>query len=667
MLKEVDVRSIIPLIGGLLILLFVGSAHAEYTLVTEQALGDVPANIPGSSIACWPDWNADGWPDLHIGTDIFFRNNGDGTFTQMDSLGLSPPEGHGFYRTTWADADNDGDLDAALASFNATSESDTARAHFFFNEGPPDYHFSFNEYYFAPVNTRLGQPCFIDGDRDALCEIYQATFSNWTPYGKNYDRYFEDGTFPEYWDDTSDKIPELLSNIYQRPVRGVVACDYDNDFDTDIFVPVYGVSWLESWDNCLWQNDGTGYYVDVAESAGVAIEPHGRYGIGLASGASWGDYNSDGYFDLVVGNIHGWAALYLNNLDGTFTNVTSEAGLDTSMGGGPNEKQWHNTLWVDIDNDGDLDLFLNQWYVNQGYTSYVYENEGPENPGHFREVTNEIGFNNEEEFMTDHGFAAADYDRDGDMDIFFHGSSPTFGGKYLFRNDLSPPSSDNHWLVIKLQGEGLTCGTTALNARVRLHYIDDTWSAIKQVEATSADGMMNMHPIHFGLGDHDILEEVVVCWPGGTVENYSWEDIGESVDQWITLLEGEGSSYSRFELSITPENPPVIVQDKGGSIDYNISLKSNLPYSYTFDFWTAASLAGGSEYGPIIGPVSLTFTSGLTSEVDLTQYFPGEAQAGSYRYTAYVGHYPDNIIDEDYFRIRKLGNVVIDSEEAVID
>jgi len=55
------------------IIIIVGvNAQADFTLVTEEALGDVPANIPGDGTIAWPDWNNDGWPDLHIGPGILF-------------------------------------------------------------------------------------------------------------------------------------------------------------------------------------------------------------------------------------------------------------------------------------------------------------------------------------------------------------------------------------------------------------------------------------------------------------------------------------------------------------------------------------------------------------------------------------------------------------------
>ena len=525
-------------------LLQAGDARAVFTEVTEVAFGVPPADIPGWACAHWPDYNNDGWPDLHIDRDILYANNGDGTFTQVTGSGLDVEHG-GSYRATWADADNDGDLDCAQASYSNTSPETVHKGYYYENTGAPDFTFTRHVYYEQPLNTRCGNPLFVDGDSDGFYEIYQATFGNWAPdYGRTHDRYFEaDGG--ELWTDvTATVIPELMTVPYERHSRSVVACDWGNTGNIDIFVPVYGVDWADpSWENMLWRNYDGAYFADYATEAGVAIEPHGQYGVGLASGASWGDYDNDGDFDLAVANIHGWTALYRNGGWGSFTNVTEEAGLYTAS-----NQEWHNTAWIDLDNDGDLDLIATAWYDR---VAFLYENEGPENLGHFHIATNDFGFNPIGEFKgIDGGVGAAGYDRDGDLDVFFEGGNGAYDGKHLFRNDLDPESAEHHWLVLQLQGNGTSCALTAAGAQVRIFHAGGS-TGLRQVETTSADMCMHMHPVHFGLDEQASVISIEVKWPDRSLEYWFWEDIGEAVDQWLTLVQGEGTPATAVDLGGT--------------------------------------------------------------------------------------------------------------------
>ena len=412
---------------------------------------------PGNGVS-WPDDNNHGWPDIHISRDVLFKNNGDGTFSLTTGNGLLPPEGTSFLRASWADADNDGDLDCIQGADPHSTPGNPRTSYYFENSGAPDFTFSHHAYYTAPEYTRATMPVFVDTDGEA------------------------DGS-EVFTDGTGGTIPELLKPAGERHSRSVVACDYDQDFDMDIFVPCYGVDWADlSWENFLWQNDGTGHFTDVATAAGVAIEPHGEYEVGLASGASWGDY----------------------------------------------------------DNDGDLDLFGSTWY---GGPAWLYINEGPENYGRFHYANDEYGLTTSTVFRNVEGFGVADYDRDGDVDLFFAGGSGEHNGKHLFRNDLDQLSSEHHWMVVQLRGDGVSCGLTAAGAQVSLIYPDGR-SGIRQVETTSSDQTMNMHPVHFGLGSREEVAEIEVRWPCGSIEYWNASTWGGLVDQWVTLIEGTGSSMS---------------------------------------------------------------------------------------------------------------------------
>lgn len=213
---------------------------------------------------------------------------------------------------------------------------------------------------------------------------------------------------------------------------GVAVFDYNKDGRPDIFFTNgANIATLKKdspkYANRLFRNDGHGQFTDVTEKAGVA-------GTGYDNGVAVGDYDNDGYPDLFVAGVHG-RTLYHNNGDGTFTDVTAKAGLNRVLDPehGP---LWAITgVWVDVNNDGLLDLFIChylQWdykteplcgfgdaydYCSpkyyKGQPNQLFLNQGD---GTFKDVSAEWG-------LRDHvgkgmGVGMADYDLDGHPDLF---------------------------------------------------------------------------------------------------------------------------------------------------------------------------------------------------------------------------------------------------------
>ena len=213
---------------------------------------------------------------------------------------------------------------------------------------------------------------------------------------------------------------------------GVAVFDYNNDGYPDIFFTNGAdIRTLRKsspkYSDRLFENDGKGHFKDVTEKAGLA-------GSGFDNGVAIGDYDNDGYQDIFVGGVHG-NRLYHNNGNGTFTDVTHQAGLDqpdTQYG-----PLWSvGAAWVDVNNDGRLDLFV----VN--YLAWNVDNE-PRceagggrfdycHPKFYKPTPNQLFLNNgdgtfrdisEESGIRAHpgkgmGAGIADYDLDGWMDIF---------------------------------------------------------------------------------------------------------------------------------------------------------------------------------------------------------------------------------------------------------
>ncbi|MGO9010234.1 MAG: CRTAC1 family protein [Bryobacteraceae bacterium] len=213
---------------------------------------------------------------------------------------------------------------------------------------------------------------------------------------------------------------------------GVAIFDYNNDGKLDIFFTNGAdIRTLKKsspkYSNRLFENDGTGHFKDVTAKAGLA-------GTGYDTGVAIGDYDNDGYEDIFVGGVYR-NTLYHNNGDGTFTDVTAKAGLSSkpdpeygplwSVGG----------AWVDVNNDGLLDLLIVNYLQWDGDKEPVCLDNGHKeycHPKFYGKTPNQLFVNNGDGTFTDvsvsSGFRAhpgkgmgvgvADYDLDGRMDFF---------------------------------------------------------------------------------------------------------------------------------------------------------------------------------------------------------------------------------------------------------
>jgi enediyne biosynthesis protein E4 len=238
------------------------------------------------------------------------------------------------------------------------------------------------------------------------------------------------------------KIPFRLENN-STPAKnapesmpgGVAVFDYNGDGRPDIFF-TNGANIVTlkkdspKYRNRLFRNDGNGVFTDVTDAAGLA-------GSGYDMGVAVADYDNDGHPDLFVAGLH-HSTLYHNNGDGTFTDVTVKSGLDASLNHPDPEfgPFWAITAaWVDVNNDGLLDLFVvnyMQWtYTDkplceiQGVADYcspkfykgqpnqLFLNNGD---GTFREVSKEWGLRSH--VGKGMGVGVADYDLDGRPDLF---------------------------------------------------------------------------------------------------------------------------------------------------------------------------------------------------------------------------------------------------------
>lgn len=282
------------------------------------------------------------------------------------------------------------------------------------------------------VETMGGGAAFFDYDNDGNLDIY---FVNGAPLTESgIDRLPTNQLYRNDGDGTFINVTQQAGVGDTKYGIGCCVADYDNDGDRDLFVTNFG-------QNVLYRNSGNGTFTDVTSDTGIVGTPQ------FSAGCAFADYDNDGWLDLVVVNYvavdletapdctqRGIPAycrpenfapapdiLYRNNGDGTFTDVTQNAGL-TALGRGL------GAIWTDVDNDGWLDLYI----ANDREANFLYRNNAD---GSFTELgeLHGIARNEHGDVESSMGIDAADYDNDGDFDVVLtHYQAET---NTLYQND----------------------------------------------------------------------------------------------------------------------------------------------------------------------------------------------------------------------------------------
>ncbi|PLX77932.1 MAG: hypothetical protein C0615_04655 [Desulfuromonas sp.] len=368
---------------GLGLALLAGSAYAANFADVSDAAGVADDGL-GKGVA-FADVNNDGLVDLYVsnkgGANKLFLNNGNGRFEDITDTAGAGVDYPGFAMgSVFGDYNNDGNADLYIAT-GGRHEIEANRLFKGNGDGT-----------FTDVTAEAGvglkaftyAASFADYDNDGNLDIYCA---NYGVGAKNVlYRNNGDGTFSDVTD---------AAGVGDRSWSWMgVWSDIDNDGDVDLYVVNGRYPVGEA--NKLYRNNGDGTFSDVGREAGVA---DGNWGLG----ASFADIDSDGDQDLFVSNYVGKNNLYLNNGNGTFTEATAQiAGAHEGWGKGP--------TFGDIDNDGDLDLYegdcklANQLYVNDG-------------AGSFKNVADAQPVLQCSTVRTK-GTAFADVDNDGDLDLY---------------------------------------------------------------------------------------------------------------------------------------------------------------------------------------------------------------------------------------------------------
>ncbi|MHC4469397.1 MAG: CRTAC1 family protein [Planctomycetota bacterium] len=509
----------------------------RFTDVTKEAgVGDVSYGFGGGV----GDYDNDGWPDIFVcnwGPNVLYRNNGDNTFT--DVTAKAGVAGHSGYYSTCAsffDADADGDLDLYVSNYNEMAA--------FIKE--------------VKGKGRTG--------------LWRGLYVYCGPFGipAAYDRFYRNngnGTF-------TDETEKALKDQEARYAFTSVAGDFDNDGDIDVYVA------NDVTRNSMWVNDGTGHFDDKGDFSGTAVDEGMQKQAGMGNDST--DYDQDGWVDIFVTNFsHDKNTLYRNVSYQSDTLMFEDATERVGLAQTDFFKVCWGAKFQDFNLDGFMDIFLVAGHVYKQidqFTDYagttykqlpsLWYSQGPPR-WRFVFVTDEVGGPGLKIPKVGRAACLADFDDDGDMDVYEAGLNDT---PLMLENRLPRVGG---WFMIGLEGK--KCNRDAIGTRVTVYA---GWSqvadAIREVSGGRTDRFWELEfeerltlrkkldweklmaegrpplwqiqemrrsasfigtndpRLHWGVGKHEKLERVEVKWLGGATQVF--EDV--ATNHLYRLTEG---------------------------------------------------------------------------------------------------------------------------------
>ncbi|MGA2652543.1 MAG: CRTAC1 family protein [Terracidiphilus sp.] len=430
---------------------------------------------------CVGDYNNDGWNDLFVsyyGQNALFRNNGNGTFTEVTKeAGLLQSRLRWNSGCTFLDYDKDGRLDLFVGNY---IDFDVKTAPL-----PEDANCTYKG-----IQVACGPPG-LEGGKNLL-------------YRNN-----GDGTFT----DVSEKAG--LGGTLGTYALSCAAADFDATGWPNIYVA------NDSTSATYYVNQKNGTFRDQAIEAGVAYSPDGKPQAGM--GVSVGDYNRDGLLDIVKTNFAGDTdSLYMNLGDGSFDDRTYQAGLGVNtrlLGWG--------ISFIDIDNDGWLDILVANGHVYPEVDGTRVDAAYAERKYLYRNLRNgqfgDVSLTGGSGIVTPvpaRGFAVGDYDNDGNLDAIVNCVN---AAPQLLRCDSTLSRS---WIKIRLVG--VQSNRSGIGARIKAVAQTGTpllnakpGAPLTQIdEVRSCNGYYSANDlrIHFGLGDAKKVDLLEIRWPSGIVD-----------------------------------------------------------------------------------------------------------------------------------------------------
>jgi hypothetical protein len=603
-------------------------AHVRYvdegvtpflTDVTSSA--GFAAGFAGSKRIAWGDFDRDGFQDVFVGSTRLYKNNGNGSFTDVSaSAGID----QGGSAAVFADFDNDGWLDLVVEPGQIVYQNN--------RNG------TFTKHAGAAPNPSKAPTCIAvtDYDGDGKLDYYVGNWEN--------EYYLNKSDYPNSTDQNAQELvlgvgwpaylyhnnggfaftdataslqgyaqENLGYNAYTnandqkgyRVVYGAQWCDYNEDGKPDLFVCNYRLQ-----GNFLWKNNGNGTFTEVGEATGLI--GHSKPGYpgtyGHTIGCDWGDYDNDGRMDIILSQLahprfiafSDRTALYHN--DGPpnygFTDRRWPYDADTT---GINYEETHmDVAWGDYDNDGRLDFGITAVYGCR-YASVYHQRSGG---GSFEEKTHYAGLHVADGI----GVTWADFDNDGRLDLSMSGDD----GFHLFRNAL--PSSGHH---LAIRTRGTRSNAQGVGARITAYA--GGLKQLREICAGKGTGSAEPDVAYIGLGASTIVDSIVIRWPSGLTDRY----LQIPVDTILLAIEGSAQLHGgRDSLMLT--TPRIVSTPARSNIaDFGYAGDTSI---YSGLLWKYRAMATGSaplQFSLISGPAGINVDAAGT-----VRWAPQSSDAG---------------------------------------
>jgi hypothetical protein len=460
--------------------LYHNNRNGTFTDVTTRAGLDVEMYGMGVAVA---DYDNDGFCDIFItcvGQNRLFHNTGKGAF--VDVTGASGLGKHQAFSTSalWFDFDRDGLLDLFVCNYVKWS----------------------------PEHDVF---CSLDGKHKSYCtpEAYRGE-TCWLFHNRG-NGSFEDVTASSGIFDSSSKS------------LGVAMLDDKANGWPDLLVA------NDTQPNKLYRNQRNGTFKDAAVEVGLAFSAEGKARAGM--GVDVADFTNLGSPGVAITNFDNEMTGLYELVGKTYEDVAAQAGVGlaskNSLGFGCAFLDANLDGWLDLGvANGHIDETVRNIHGNVGYAQppFLFLNLGN---GKFRDVASDIGGRFDQP-KVGRGLAYADFDRDGDFDLLLTTNN---GPAYLYRND---QLSGNHSIRFRLVGT--KSNRDGIGATVRI--VSGGFSQSRMVKSGSSYLSQSELPVTFGLEKRDRVERVVIAWPSGRTEEFTYLAAGRSYE----CTEGKGIS-----------------------------------------------------------------------------------------------------------------------------